>query len=63
MHVNGFHCTFYSWMNVILEFIASLTVFATASFLIIGKENGIAPGVVGLAISYALQVRVSTLIY
>lgn len=46
------------WLGIRLEFIGSLVVFSTASLSILTAVNGgkISAGVVGLAMSYALQI-------
>ena len=43
------------WLGVRLELLGSVVVFAAAMFAVIGK-NTLSGGLVGLSISYALQV-------
>ena len=49
------------WLAVRLEFIGSFIIFAAASFAIISvvTESGLSAGMVGLAMSYALQITQS----
>ena len=44
------------WLSVRLETIGNLIVLFASLFAVIGRENGIDPGLVGLSISYALSV-------
>lgn len=44
------------WLSVRLETLGNLVVLFAALFAVIGRENGIDPGLVGLTISYALTV-------
>lgn len=46
--------TFDRWLGVRLEFLGNLTVFFAALFAVV--QHGIEGAIVGLAISYALQV-------
>lgn len=49
------------WLAVRLEFIGSIIIFAAATFAIINVTTGggLSPGLVGLAMSYALQITQS----
>ncbi|MCJ1306993.1 hypothetical protein MMC25_000637 [Agyrium rufum] len=49
------------WLAVRLEFIGSFIIFASASFAVIsvGTNSGLSPGMIGLAMSYALQITPS----
>lgn len=49
------------WLAVRLEFIGSIIIFAAATFAIISVTTGspLSPGMVGLAMSYALQITQS----
>lgn len=44
------------WLSVRLETIGNLIVLFASLFAVIGRANGIDPGIVGLSISYALSV-------
>ncbi|CAH1777684.1 unnamed protein product [Owenia fusiformis] len=44
------------WLGFRLEFLGSLIVFSAAMFAVISKQSGISGGLVGLSISYALQI-------
>ncbi|XP_031698824.1 canalicular multispecific organic anion transporter 2 isoform X1 [Anarrhichthys ocellatus] len=46
------------WLGVRIEFIGNCMVFFAAVFAVTGKEN-LNPGLVGLSVSYALQVTMS----
>ncbi|KPM46020.1 Metal resistance protein YCF1 [Neonectria ditissima] len=49
------------WLAVRLEFIGAIVILAAAGFAIISVANGsnLSPGLVGLAMSYALQITTS----
>ncbi|KAH8673993.1 metal resistance protein YCF1 [Xylariales sp. PMI_506] len=49
------------WLAVRLEFIGAIVILAAAGFAIISVTNrsGLSPGMVGLAMSYALQITTS----
>lgn len=44
------------WLGVRVEFVGNCVVFFTALFAVIGRSS-LSPGLVGLSVSYALQVR------
>ncbi|XP_029456115.1 canalicular multispecific organic anion transporter 2 isoform X2 [Rhinatrema bivittatum] len=46
------------WLGVRVEFVGSCVVFFAALFAVLGKNN-LSPGLVGLSVSYALQVTMS----
>ncbi|XP_030063833.1 ATP-binding cassette sub-family C member 3 isoform X2 [Microcaecilia unicolor] len=46
------------WLGVRVEFVGSCVVLFAALFAVIGKNN-LSPGLVGLSVSYALQVTMS----
>ena len=52
-----FQCFFARWLGFRLEVIGALLVLAAAIFAVVGRETGLNPGLVGLSISYALQVN------
>ena len=43
------------WLAVRLEFVGNCIIFAAALFAVLGRDN-LSPGIVGLSVSYALQV-------
>lgn len=45
----------YRWLGIRIEFIGNCIVLFAALFAVTGKEN-LNPGLVGLSVSYALQV-------
>jgi len=47
------------WLGFRLEFVGACIVFAAAMFAVVGRTSGISGGLVGLSISYALQVTSS----
>lgn len=47
--------THYRWLGIRLETIGNLLVFFAALFVVLGRDT-ISSGIVGLSISYALQV-------
>ncbi|CAD5115099.1 DgyrCDS4110 [Dimorphilus gyrociliatus] len=47
------------WLGYRLEFVGACIVFSAALFAVIGKKDHIAGGIVGLSISYALQITQS----
>lgn len=49
------------WISIRLEMMGNLIILFAALFAVMGKD--MAPGIVGLTISYALQVRDLTFIY
>ena len=44
------------WLAVRLETVGNCIIFAAALFAVLGRET-LSPGMVGLSVSYALQVR------
>uniref|UniRef100_A0A5S6QET3 ABC-type glutathione-S-conjugate transporter n=1 Tax=Trichuris muris TaxID=70415 RepID=A0A5S6QET3_TRIMR len=44
------------WLAVRLETLGNILVLAASLFAILGRDSGVSPGVVGLSISYALQL-------
>ncbi|XP_063535449.1 multidrug resistance-associated protein 1 [Cydia strobilella] len=48
-------CIANRWLAVRLEMIGNLIIFCAALFAVLGREDG-NPGVVGLSVSYALQI-------
>lgn len=46
----------YRWLGVHVEFVGNCVVLFSALFAVIGR-NSLNPGLVGLSVSYALQVR------
>lgn len=44
------------WLGLVLAILGAILVFAAALFAVIGRSTGISAGLVGLSISYALQV-------
>ena len=43
------------WLAVRLEFVGNCIIFASALFAVLGRDT-LSPGIVGLSVSYALQV-------
>ena len=58
------HLFYCRWLAIRLEFVGNLIIFFAALFVVIQRNYNdelnlkITPGLVGLSISYALQVRV-----
>jgi ABC-type multidrug transport system fused ATPase/permease subunit len=50
----------HSWLAVRLETVGNLVVLFAALFAVLGRET-LGPGIVGLSISYALQVTLNLL--
>jgi ATP-binding cassette subfamily C (CFTR/MRP) protein 1 len=48
-------CVFYRWLAIRLETIGNLVVLFAALFAVLGRET-MSPGIVGLSVSYALQI-------
>ncbi|XP_044152162.1 ATP-binding cassette sub-family C member 3 [Bufo gargarizans] len=46
------------WLGILVEFIGNCVVLFSGIFAVIGREN-LSPGLVGLSVSYALQVTMS----
>lgn len=46
----------YRWLGIHVEFVGNCVVLFAALFAVIGRNN-LNPGLVGLSVSYALQVR------
>lgn len=46
----------YRWLGVLVEFVGNFVVLFAALFAVFGRNN-LNPGLVGLSVSYALQVR------
>ncbi|CDW59347.1 multidrug resistance associated protein 1 [Trichuris trichiura] len=44
------------WLAVRLETLGNVLVLAASLFAILGRDSGLSPGIVGLSISYALQL-------
>ena len=49
----------YRWLAIRLEFVGNCIVSCAALFAVIAREN-LSPGIMGLSISYALQVNLWT---
>ncbi|XP_073435917.1 ATP-binding cassette sub-family C member 3 isoform X3 [Dendrobates tinctorius] len=54
---NLLHCIS-RWLGIRVEFVGNCVVLFAALFAVIGREN-LSPGLVGLSVSYALQVTMS----
>jgi len=53
------------WLAVRLEMVGNLIIFFASLFAVLGRET-MSPGLVGLSVSYALQVQpghLSTILY
>ena len=48
--------TFYRWLGIRLEFLGNMVIFGAALFAVLARGH-IDGAVVGLSVSYALQVR------
>ena len=53
-------CVCCRWLGFRLELVGAAIVLAAAMFAVVGRDNGINAGIVGLSISYALQVGIQT---
>eukprot|EP00081_Caenorhabditis_elegans_P026970 NP_510616.2 Uncharacterized protein CELE_E03G2.2 [Caenorhabditis elegans] len=54
-------CSYYSqmanrWLSIRLELLGNIVIFSAAILAIIGKESGITAGMLGLSVSYSLNI-------
>lgn len=59
MELTNVYLLLYRWLAVNLEFLGNGVVLAAAILSVMGKDT-LSPGIVGLAVSHSLQVRVIT---
>lgn len=60
VYCSSYVCLFTRWLGIRVEFVGNCIVLFAALFAVIGK-NSLNAGLVGLSVSYALQVRVIAL--
>lgn len=49
------------WLAIRLEMVGNLIIFFSSLFVVLGRDT-MSPGLVGLSVSYALQVQTSDIL-
>lgn len=53
--LKSFHCFYFRWLAIRLEFVGNCILFFASLFAVIARDS-LSPGIVGLSITYALNV-------